>query len=300
MIVTRNVVKSFDGFKALDGLDMHVPAGSVYGLIGPNGSGKTTIMRNIMGVYRPDSGTITVDGQEVYDNAELKSRMFFIPDEPFFLSQANCLDMKKFYAGIYGRFDVSYYDRLGSVFTTIDPKQNLKRLSRGMRKQAAFRFALSCRPDVLILDEPVDGLDPVARRLVWGLVMEDVASRGMTVLVSSHNLRELEDVCDHMGLINKGRIMLESSVADAQDQICKVQAAFSSDYSPVVSDDFEVLSEKRNGRVYEFVVRGSADAFITALQSRDPLFTETQRLTLEEIFIYELGGENDEIKKIIA
>ena len=299
MIRTENVVKSFDGFNALDGLDMNVPAGSVYGLIGPNGSGKTTIMRCMMGVYRPEEGRITIDGLEVFDNAELKQRVCFIPDEPFFLSQANSLDMKSFYKGLYERFDEDYYEKLGEVFRDIKPKQSLKRLSRGMKKQAAFRLALSCRPDVLMLDEPVDGLDPVARKLVWGLILEEVSERGLTVLVSSHNLRELEDVCDHVGLINRGKLLLEGSVTDLQGRIRKIQTALPDGAEPDLSA-FDILSSKTNGRVREYIVRDGGDAFIDAINAQGPLFIDALPLTLEELFIYELGGENDEIKKIIA
>ena len=196
MIKVNNVVKTFDGFRALDGLTMEVEKGSIYGLVGPNGAGKSTILRHITGIYRPDSGTITVDGAPVYENPAVKSRVAFIPDDLYYFLSASTRDMMKFYRGLYPAFDDKRYQVLKEAFPAVDEKQPIRRLSKGMQKQSAFWLALCCNPDLLVLDEPVDGLDPVMRRQVWSLLMGDVAQRGTTVLVSSHNLRELEDVCD--------------------------------------------------------------------------------------------------------
>ena len=200
MIQVNNVVKTFDRFRALDGLSMRVERGSIYGLVGPNGAGKSTILRHLTGVYRPDSGSVLLDGQPVYENPEAKSRIAAIPDELYYFLSASTRDMMRFYRGIYPRFDDKRYQSLREAFPEVDERQPIRRLSKGMQKQSAFWLTLSCCPEVLVLDEPVDGLDPVMRRQVWSLLMGDVAQRGTTVLVSSHNLRELEDVCDHVGI----------------------------------------------------------------------------------------------------
>ena len=173
MIQVNNVVKSFDGFRALDGLTMSVEGGSIYGLVGPNGAGKSTILRHITGIYRPDSGSVRVDGQPVYENPAVKSRMAWIPDELYYFLSASTRDMMKFYRGLYPQFDDKRYQTLKDAFPAVDEKQPIRRLSKGMQKQSAFWLALCCRPDYLLLDEPVDGLDPVMRRQVWSLLMND-------------------------------------------------------------------------------------------------------------------------------
>ena len=217
MIEVKHVVKSFDGFHALDGLTMTVPQGAIYGLVGPNGAGKSTILRHLAGVYRPDAGEILFDGTPVYENPAVKSRMAVIPDELYDFGSASTRDMMKFYRGIYPQFDAERYEKLREAFPAVDEKRPIRRLSKGMQKQSAFWLALSCRPDYLLLDEPVDGLDPVMRRQVWSLLMGDVAEYGTTVVVSSHNLRELEDVCDHVGLLSHGKVALERSTATCRE-----------------------------------------------------------------------------------
>ena len=205
MIEVRDAVKKFDGFAALDGASVMVPKGSVYGLVGPNGAGKSTLIRHLTGIYRQDGGTVRVDGEPVWENAALKARIAAIPDDWYYFMQSTVRDMMRFYKGFYPSFSTERYEKLKEVFN-IDEKRAIRRLSKGMQKQVAFWLALSCMPDYLILDEPVDGLDPVMRRQVWSLVMGDVAQRGTTVLVSSHNLRELEDVCDHVGSLVMGDV----------------------------------------------------------------------------------------------
>ena len=221
MIAVKNLVKRFDGFTALDGTDITVPAGSVYGLVGPNGAGKSTLIRHLTGVYRQDEGEISLGGEAIWENAALKRRIAVIPDDWYYFSQSNIRDMMRFYRGFYPNFSMERYEKLKEVFA-IDEKRTIRRLSKGMQKQAAFWLALSCMPDYLILDEPVDGLDPVMRRQVWSLVMGDVSQRGTTVLVSSHNLRELEDVCDHVGIMDHGKVLLERSLAQLQDNMVKL------------------------------------------------------------------------------
>ena len=202
MIEVRDLKKSFDGFLALDGLNITVPKGTVYGLVGPNGAGKSTVIRHLAGIYRQDAGTVQVDGQPVYENPAVKRRIAYIPDEIFYYTQASIQDMARFYRDVYPNFDAERFEKMGAAFA-LDPKRLMRKLSKGQQKQAAFWLGVALRPDVVLLDEPVDGLDPVMRRQVWSMLLADVAERGTTVLVSSHNLRELEYVCDHVGIMHR-------------------------------------------------------------------------------------------------
>ncbi len=299
MIEVKNVVKSFDGFRALDGLTMTVPTGSIYGLVGPNGAGKSTVLRHITGIYRQDEGTVLVDGEEVYENPEVKGRLTSIPDELYYFLSASTRDMMQFYKGFYPKFDQKRYEALKDIFSTVDEKRPIRRLSKGMQKQSAFWLSLCCRPDYLILDEPVDGLDPVMRRQVWSLLMSDVAEHGTTVLVSSHNLRELEDVCDHVGILSHGKVLVERSLSELQGNVVKMQVVFQEREMPQLPADLEVLHTSQVGRIHTLIVRGAAEEVINRLAVYSPLLMEALPLTLEEIFIYELGGEDYAVREIV-
>ena len=296
MIEVKNVVKRFDGFTALDGASLSVPTGSVYGLVGPNGAGKSSIIRHLTGIYRQDEGSVTIGGEDVWENAGLKARVAAIPDDWYYFLQSTVRDMMRFYKGFYPRFSMERYEKLKEVFS-IDEKRVIRRLSKGMQKQVAFWLALSCMPDYLILDEPVDGLDPVMRRQVWSLVMGDVAERGTTVLVSSHNLRELEDVCDHVGIMDKGKVLLERSLAQLQDNMVKMQVVFRDGQE--VPADLPVLHVSRVGRIHTLIMRMNAQEAAARLAVYDPMLVDAVPLTLEEIFIYELGGADYAVKDIV-
>ena len=297
MIEVKNVVKRFDGFTALDGASLSVPTGSVYGLVGPNGAGKSTIIRHLTGIYRQDEGTVAIGGEDVWENAGLKARVAAIPDDWYYFLQSTVRDMMRFYKGFYPQFSMERYEKLKEVFS-IDEKRVIRRLSKGMQKQVAFWLALSCMPDYLILDEPVDGLDPVMRRQVWSLVLGDVAERGTTVLVSSHNLRELEDVCDHVGIMDKGKVLLERSLAQLQDNMVKMQVVFR-DGMTEVPPELPVLHVSRVGRIYTLIMRMNAQEAAARLAVYDPMLVDAVPLTLEEIFIYELGGADYAVKDIV-
>lgn len=296
MIEMKNVVKTFDGFAALDGLTLTAPEGSVYGMVGPNGAGKSTAIRHLAGILRADSGEIAIDGQPVFENPAVKERVAYIPDDVFYFPQATIRDMMKFYRRLYPKFDMERFSKLGEVFG-IDPKRPIRKLSKGMQKQAAFWLTVSMRPDVLILDEPVDGLDPVMRRQVWGIVMSDVAENGTTVLVSSHNLRELEDVCDHVGIMNHGKMMIERSLSELQENIVKIQLALPD--GGTLPDGLDILHRSATGRLQILILRGKAEALTNTLAAASPLFMDVVPLTLEEIFIYELGGADYAVKDIV-
>ena len=279
MLKANNVVKTFDGFRALDGANMTVPRGAVYGLVGPNGAGKSTIIRHFT-------------GQPVYENPAAKSRMAVIPDDWYYFPQASIRDMARLYAGTHPFFSWDRYHKLREAFP-LPEKQLLRRMSKGMQKQAAFWLVMSCMPEVLVLDEPVDGLDPVMRRQVWSLLLGDVADRGTTVLVSSHNLRELEDVCDYVGIMNRGKMLLEKSLADMQGSTVKLQ---------LVGDapqELDILNATVSGRLKTLIVRGEAEEVGAKMAACKPAYFDVLPLSLEEIFIYELGGVDYEIKDIL-
>ena len=292
MLELKHVSKSFGKFKALDDLTMTIPQGSVYGLVGPNGAGKTTAIRHITGVYRPDEGEITMEGLPIFENPQVKQAIGYIPDEIFYFASSSLEDMAKFYRGLYPRFDMALFQRLSEVFQ-LPMGSPIRRFSKGMQKQAAFQLTLSIRPDVLVLDEPVDGLDPVMRRQVMSLILAEVAERNTTVLISSHNLRELEDVCDHVGIMNHGKMLLERSLADMQGNTVKLQMVGD------VPEGLEILHQSSTGRLQTLVVRGNAREVEARVAAAEPMFYDILPLSLEEIFIYELGGVNHEINSII-
>lgn len=292
----RDVKKEYYGHRALDGLWLNAPAGEVYGLVGPNGAGKTTAMKHLAGVLRQDSGEVLCDGEPVYENPGVKGRIFCIPDEVFHFPQASILDMMKFCRGIYPNFDPRRFEQLREVFD-LDLKQPMRRFSRGMLKQAAFWLAISMRPELMILDEPVDGLDPVMRRQVWALIMQDVAEYGTTVLISSHNLRELEDVCDRVGIIDRGRMLLERILSEMQENMTKLQLVLPE--GAALPQELDVLHTAGQGRLKTLIIRGRAAEVTARLERLEPIFMDAVPLTLEEIFIYELGGEGHEVRDIV-
>ena len=299
MIQVNNVTKKFGDFVALDDLNMHVERGAIYGLVGPNGAGKSTIIRHLSGVFKQDAGEVLIDSHPVYENEALKQRYTIIPDEIFFFTQANTMDMMKFYKNMYPKFDEALFRKMLNCFPAINPKKMVRSLSKGMQKQVAFMLSIAARPELMILDEPVDGLDPVMRRQIWSLIMSDVAENGLTVLVSSHNLRELEDVCDHVGIMNNGKILIERSLDELQTSITKIQVAFEEDEMPKLPPEVEVLKKVSTGRVHTLIVKGEPRAAEKAVGALNPLLMDVLPLTLEEIFIYELGGENYAVKEII-
>ncbi len=292
MLEMKHVTKRFGSFEALSDLTMSVPRGAVYGLVGPNGAGKSTAIRHLTGVYVPDAGEITMDGQPIYENTEVKARIGYIPDDIFYFPSATLEDMRKFYRGMYPKFDDALFDKLYEIFN-LPPKSPIRRFSKGMQKQAAFHLAICCRPEVLILDEPVDGLDPVMRRQVWSLLLSDVAQHGTTVLISSHNLRELEDICDHVGIMDQGKMLLERSLADMQGVTHKLQIVGNA------PEGLDILHESTSGRLTTLIVRGTAREIEEKVAATNPAYFDVLPLSLEEIFIYELGGVNYEVKNIV-
>ena len=296
MIELSHVTKTFGGKKALDELSLRVPQGAVYGLIGSNGAGKSTAIRHLTGIYRPDAGTVTIGGLPVYENPEIKSRIGYIPDDLGVLGGGTIRELAAFYRAMYPRFDAARFDALREVFR-LDERTPLRRFSKGMQKHAAFWLTLCIRPDYLVLDEPVDGLDPVMRRQVWNLVLADVAENGTTVLISSHNLRELEDVCDHVGIMNGGKVLLEHPLAELQSNIVKVFVALPDEAQ--LPEGLDILHRSAQGHLHTLIVHGDAAEVMNRLSTAQPQYLDVVPLTLEEIFIYELGGADYAVKDIL-
>ena len=280
MIQAEHITKTFHGFKALDDMSLHVPKGTIYGLVGPNGAGKSTLIRHLTGIYRPDIGSILIDGLPVYDNPEAKIKFTYIPDDMFYFFQANTLEMKQFYQGIYKKFDSGLFERLQEFFPNIDTKRAIRRLSKGMQKQVAFWLSICAMPELMILDEPMDGLDPVMRRQIWSIILSKASESRTTILISSHNLRELEDVCDHVGIMSNGKILLERSLVELQENICKIQIAFDAD-TPQWPAQLNVLHESSLGRITTLIVKDSPTFAIRQLEPLNPLLIEPLPLTLE-------------------
>lgn len=298
MIEVKKLVKTFDGFTALDSATLTVPKGAVYGLVGPNGAGKSTLLCHITGVYKQDSGQVLVNGVPVFENRHVKERIVSIPDDWFYYNRSTIREMAKLYAGMYPQFDGGRFEKLRELFH-LPEKKPIRRMSKGMQRQAAFWITMSCLPEYLVLDEPVDGLDPVMRRQVWQVLLDDVSARGTTVLLSSHNLRELEDVCDHVGIMDKGKVLLERTLSDLQDNTVKLQVAYKTAEEPTLPTELQILHRSQVGRVHTYIMRGSSEEICRRMQITDPVLLEAIPLTLEEIFIYELGGADDAAHKIL-
>lgn len=294
MIKVENITKHFDDFCVLDNVNLHVPKGAIYGLVGSNGAGKTTLINHITGVLRQEEGTITIDGERVYENKNIKKRVLSIADDWFFFKTFTVREMARFYEKMYPSFDHGRYEKIKEVFN-INEKKQIRKFSKGMKKQVAFLLALACRPDVLILDEPLDGLDPVMRKQVLSLVLADVIDFDMTVLVSSHNLRELEDICNYVGIIHQGKMVLEKPLDDLKGNVHKYQLVFKEGFPEEIREAEGVLNISNSGSVYNIILKGDGRVF----DKYEILLKECISLTLEEIFIYELGGLGYDTKNIL-
>ncbi len=304
MIKAVGVTKQFDGFKALDDLSLNVKKGSVYGLVGPNGAGKTTFIKALMGIYRADKGEMTLEGEKIYENEAVKRRMVYVSDDLFFFPTYTIKQTAKMYKDIYPNWSDELFEKLHDIYK-INLNRKVIRLSKGMQKQVAFWLGISAQPDVMILDEPIDGLDPVMRRNTWKLILNEVALRDMTVLISSHNLRELEDVCDHVGIMFGGKMVIEKSLDDVKGNIHKIQIAFSKEGENAdekmasVLENLEILHDTRIGSVANLIVKGDIERVKGICLALQPAVFDILPLTLEEVFIYELGGMGYEFENIL-
>ena len=299
MIEVRNLTKKFGAKTALDSVTFTIGGGSVFGLVGSNGAGKSTFLRTCAGIYFPDGGEVMVDGGAPFEHTEVKSQICFIPDYPYFLPQATLTDMEKFYAGIYPKWDAKRFEDLCKLFP-VGKKERISNFSKGMQRQAALICAFSAHPKYLLMDEIFDGLDPVMRQLLKKLISEEVSSNGMTVIIASHNLRELEDLCDHVGLFHKGGILFEKDIDALRLGVSKVQAAFRPMPEKSAFEPMEILQWETRGSLLNLVVRGGQEEVMEKLNSLHPIFAEALPLTLEEVFISEMEVAGYDINNILS
>ena len=295
MIKVKDLYKVIDGEVVLDHLNMHVEEGSIYGLIGPNGAGKTTLIRHLVGVLKQDSGKIFIESQPVYENIELKRKIGYISDAMYFI-ETNLERNAKVYKDLYPSWNQDRFEELYKTFK-LNPTKKIQTFSKGMRKQASFCLIMSTMPEYLILDEPIDGLDPVARKLVWKYIIDDVTQRNLTVLISSHNLKELEGIVDHVGILYKGKIMKEFDLEYIQTHIHKIQVSFGDE--EVNLDALNIAYQEERGSVKILIIEDSLSHIRKVIGEKAPLIFDILPLSLEELFMYEVGGEDDDIQKLI-
>jgi ABC-2 type transport system ATP-binding protein len=298
MILVKNVSKSFGDLEALQKVNLAVNKGSIYGLVGSNGAGKTTLLKLLAGIYKQDSGEVKIADENVFENIKIKSETVFIPDSLYFFSQYTIDNMAIYYKNIYPNWNNERYKKLIQIFN-IDVNKKINSLSKGMQRQVAFWLALSTMPKVMILDEPLDGLDPVMRQKVKNLIIQDVADKEMTILISSHNLRELEDICDHIGILHKGNLILEKDLDELKADVHKIQVAFKDNVPEELLNNAHILHKEERGSMLLLIVRGNKSDVINHFNKFNPVILDVIPLTLDEIFIYEMGDVDYEIKNIM-
>ncbi|WP_312641552.1 ABC transporter ATP-binding protein [Hydrogenoanaerobacterium sp.] len=298
MIKATNLTKRFDDNIALASLTTEISAGSIYGLVGSNGAGKSTLLRLIAGVYRADEGSIEVDGQSTFENSQVKDKIFFLADELFFFSNSTMNQMAKFYSGLYENWSHVRYNQLCVTFP-INANKRINTFSKGMQRQVAIILALSAQPDILLLDEAFDGLDPVIRGLVRKILADDVVTRGITVIISSHNLRELEDLCDQVGVLHNGRILFQREIDDLKLGFFKVQCAFKPLPEKAAFAGLDLLQFETRGSLVNLIARGNRESILEYIEKMSPLFVETVPLTLEEVFIHEMEAVGYDYSNIL-
>ena len=289
MIEVKAVTKTFDGYRALDNVNCKIPEGCIYGMIGSNGAGKSTFLRLISGVYVPDSGEILINGEPVDENVKIKNRIAFVPDEFYFMTGSSMKRMAEIYRSVYGNFDMDRFNKLTEMFK-LSPNKSLNTFSKGMRRQAAIILALSTRPKYVFFDEAFDGLDPVMRKLVKTILYSDIEENGTTAIITSHSLRELEDICDELALLHMGGLVLESDVTSLETSLFKVQTAFEDDYDRNRFKELNVLEFEKNGSVSNMIIKGDREKTESAIKAMNPLFLDILPLTLEEVFTYEMAS----------
>lgn len=295
MIDIKGVSKKLGDSQVLEDIELHVEKGSIFGLIGPNGAGKTTLLKLMAGIYKADCGEILINGNYVYENIENKARIGYVADENNYFTNFTVKNIKKFYQLSYKSFNNERFERINRLFN-IPMKLSVKKLSKGMKTKLAVMLNLSIMPDVLIMDEPTSGLDPIVKRQMLNLILDDVAERQTTVLISSHNLSELEKICDSIAILNNGKIAYTNSLEDMKRKIRRIQLVFKNDipadidiWNDIVSRTMKV---EKVGRVYNIITRDYSEDLKGRLSEAGVLFQEEIDLSLEDMFIYSVGGED--------
>lgn len=298
MIRTENLSKKFGNFTALKDVSCSISKGSIYGMVGSNGAGKSTFLRLINGVYTPDSGSISINGESVYENPKIKEIISYVPDTLYFLPGANMNRMAKLYAAAYDKFDFHRFETFTKAFE-LNPKANIHSFSKGMKRQAAIILSLSCRSEYLFFDETFDGLDPVMRNLVKSLICKDVLEKESTAIITSHSLRELEDICDQLALLHKGGLVLESDIENLKTKQFKVQIAFREEFDESRFLEIPHIHFRKSGSVASMIVKNDRESTIAVLKSMSPVLLDILPLTLEEVFTYEMETLGYNFDKIL-
>ena len=299
MFEVKHLTKRFGAVTALDDISFQVDSGSIFGLVGSNGAGKSTFLRTAAGVYRPDAGSVLIDGGEPFENLSVKGNVCFISDYPYFPRAATLTDMEDLFSHTYPHWDKERFHYLCSCFP-LDTKQRILNMSKGMQRQAAILCALGARPTHLLLDEIFDGLDPVMRQLLKRILSGEVSDRGMTVVIASHNLRELEDICDHVGLFHRGGVIFDRELDSLKLGISRVQAMFRPMPDRSAFDSFDLVTLRTQGSLVDFVARGTQEDILAKLSAMNPVFSELLPLTLEEVFISEMEAAGYDIDNILS
>lgn len=300
MLVVKELSKKIGRKQILDNINLNIPKGSIYGIIGENGAGKTTLIRHLVGAYQGDSGYIELEGMRIYESPEAKAKLVYIPDEFFDTFGSNIKDLKELYQGIYPSFNEERYLKLMKLFKH-NSLENFNKFSKGMKKQVMFILALSIMPEYLIMDEPFDGLDPNIRKIIWDILIQDVSERQMTIFISSHHLNELDSMCDHIALISEGKIVFEEALDCLKEGYHKLQIVLEcGDDMHALEKELHILSHQMMGRVHTLIVTGEIEQIDEIVEKYHPVINETLSLTLEEIFLFTLGGKYDEFKEIVG
>lgn len=290
MIKAESIDKYLGGVKILDNVNLQVKKGSIYGLIGPNGAGKTTLIKCLVGIYKPESGNAIINGENIIENTKVKSRLGYVSDYQYFYPNFKISEMKQFYKNIYPMWNEERYESLKKLFK-LDENKKIRHLSKGMKTQVSLLLNLSIMPNVLILDEPTSGLDPVIKREVLNLLVEEVSANETTILISTHNLGELERICDHVGIIYGGKLLAEENIDELKTKVRKIQVAFKDSIPEEILNHKDILNIENKGRVYQIITNDNIDDFIALINKHNPILLETIDMSLEEIFIYKMGGE---------
>lgn len=289
MIKGLNIDKYLGGEKILDNVNINVKKGSVYGLIGPNGAGKTTLIKTLVGIYEPEDGEVSILGEGIKDNTKIKSILGYVSDYQNFYPNFKVEGMVDFYRKTYPLWNEDRYNDLSKIFK-LDHKKKIKSLSKGMKTQLSLMLSFSITPKILILDEPTSGLDPVIKKKVLDLIIDEVSGNETTVIIASHHLGELERVCDQIGIIYEGKIIMEDSIDNLKANVRKVQVAFKDGLPDSIKNSQDILNIENRGRVYELIVKNNMEEVLVEIEKCDPLLLETIDMSLEEIFIYQMGG----------
>ncbi len=291
MIQAQDVSKSYESNPVIKNINLELKQGSIFGLIGANGAGKTTLIKTLCGIYAPDTGHVRLHDKDVYNDSDVRQNIAYVPDNITFYNNFSVKDMKDFYKNIYRNWDEDRYKTLREVFT-FDEKKRIKHLSKGMKTQLLLLIALSCKPEVILMDEPTSGLDPFIRKEVLNLIVQDVSSRSTCVLISTHNVSELEQICDTVGFIDKGEIKVQQDMDNLKTAYKKIQIAFKDEMSEEFKREFKPHISKKHGKIYEIIVNMDYEIFESNVKKYQPLFVEHIDMTLEEIFLFKMGDDN--------